>query len=151
PAPASHPNRPMPRAGYMRDGRSMVFSNWRMALRSSRDDVAAAWEAAAARTVDLWQNNGWISGMIDQATANTVGVGLRLRSMPENELFGMDEKAAQAWRKLVEARWELWSNTPLDCDIEGKMTIPQMTDAAFRTWIVYGEILGEIVWRQRPG
>ena len=151
PAPSNLPARPAPRAGYMRDGRGMVFSRWLPALRSSRDDVAVAWEAAAARTVELWQNSGWITGMIDQATANTVGAGLRLRSMPENELFGMDEKAAQAWRKLVEAKWELWSNTPLECDIEGRLTVPQMTEAAFKQWIVFGEIFGEIVWRIRRG
>lgn len=150
PAPAAVPTRAPIRAGYMRDGRGTVFSRWTPALRSSRDDVAVAWEAAAARTVELWQNNGWISGMVDQAAANTVGGGLRLRSMPENDLFGMDEKAAQAWRKLVEARWDLWSNNPLDCDIEGRLTVPQMTDVAFRTWVVFGEILAEIAWRQRP-
>lgn len=148
--PVNLPNRPTPRAGYMRDGRGTVFSRWLPALRSSREDVSAAWQAAAARTVELWQNSGWISGMIDQATANTVGNGLRLRCMPENDLFGMDEKAAQEWRKLVEAKWELWANTPTECDIEGRLTIAQMTDAAFRSWIVYGEILAEIAWRLRP-
>lgn len=151
PAPTNLPNVIQPRAGYMRDGRGTVFSRWLPALRSSRDDVAAAWTAAAARTVELWQNNGWISGMVDQATANTVGGGLRLRAMPENDLFGMDERAAQKWRKLVEAKWELYSNTPGECDIEGKLTIPQMTDAAFRQWIVFGEILAEITWRIRQG
>ncbi len=149
-APTSSIVQPGVRAGYMRDGRGTVFSRWLPALRSSRDDVSVAWEAAAARTVELWQNSGWISGMIDQATANTVGGGLRLRAMPENDLFGMDEKAAQAWRKMVEAKWDLWSSTPLDCDIEGRLTIAQMTDAAFRCWVVYGEILGEVVWRKRP-
>lgn len=149
--PAGHPNRPTPRSGYMRDGRGTVFAKWLPSLRSSRDDIAAAWEMAAARTVELWQNSGWISGMIDQATANTVGTGLRLRAMPENDLFGMDEKAAQAWRKLVEARWDLWSNNPLDCDIEGRLTIAQMTNAAFKTWVAFGEILAEVVWRVRQG
>lgn len=140
---------PRPSAGYMRDGRGTVFSRWLPALRSSRDDVSAAWEAAAARTTELWQNNGWISGMIDQATANTVGSGLRLRAMPENDLFGMDEKAAQKWRKLVEAKFDLWSNTPAEFDIEGRIGLPQMTASAFKCWVATGEILGEIVWRQR--
>lgn len=144
------PFKPSPRAGYMRDGRGTVFSRWLPSLRSSRDDVAAAWDAAAARATDLWQNSGWISGMIDQATANTVGSGLRLRAMPENELFGMSEAEAQAWRKRVEARWDLWSNTPAECDIEGRNTIGQMTAAAFRGWVPKGEILAEIVWRKRP-
>lgn len=158
-APASAPTgygnsgaiKPTPRAGFMRDGRSMTFANWLPGLRSSRDDVASAWDKAAARTIDLWQNNGWVAGMIDQATANVVGTGLRLRAKPENELFGMDEKAAQAWRKLVEARFDLWSGTAVDFDIEGRLTLPQMQDAAFRQYLVYGEILGELVWRKRFG
>lgn len=137
------------RAGFMRDGRGTVFSQWLPSLRSSRDDVTAAWEQAAARSVDLWQNSGWISGMIDQATANTVGTGLRLRAMPENELFGMSEADAQKWRKLVHARWDLWSNSPLECDIEGRNTIAQMATAAFKGWVPTGEILAEIVWRRR--
>jgi len=151
PVPANHAFRPSPRAGYMRDGRGTVFSQWLPALRSSRDDVTSAWQLAAARTTELWQNSGWISGMIDQATANTVGGGLRLRSMPENDLFAMDEAAAQKWRKLVEARWDLWSSNPMDCDIEGRLTVAQMTESAFKSWIVYGEILSEVVWRLRLG
>lgn len=68
--------------------------------------------------------------MIDQATANTVGLGLRLRATPENDLFGMDEAAAQKWRKKVEARWNLWADNKLECDIEGTRTIAQMVEAA---------------------
>ena len=118
-------------------------------LRGWQEDVSAAWPAATARAVELVQNNGWISGMVDQACANTIGMGLRLRSMPENEIFGMDEETANAWRKGVEARWELWANNPLECDIEGRRTIAQMQDTAFRHWIATGEIFAEIVWRRR--
>lgn len=141
---------PKPRSAYMRDGRGTIFSRWLPGLRSAQDDVAMSWEQATARTIDLAHNNGWIAGMIDQATANTVGLGLRLRAMPENDLFGMDEDAAQEWRKTVEARWELWSENPLECDIEGTRTIPQMQEAAFKHWIATGEILAEMTWRRRP-
>ncbi|MCR6673240.1 MAG: phage portal protein [Devosia ginsengisoli] len=134
----------------MRDGRGVTFGGWRPSLRTAQDDVAAAFEAATARTIDLSQNNGWVSGMIEQAAANTVGLGLRLRAQPENDLIGMSEADAQVWRKLVEARWQLWSNTPLECDLEGTRTIGQMQDAAFKHWVATGEILAELVWRRRP-
>jgi lambda family phage portal protein len=140
---------PVPRAGYMRDGRGTVFARWTPSLRSAQDEVAIAWDRATARTLDLAHNSGWIAGMIDQATANTVGLGLRLRSMPENDLIGMSEAQAQDWRKLVEARWELWAENALECDIEGTRSLAQMQDAAFRHWIATGEILAEIVWRER--
>ncbi len=143
-------DRPRVRSAYMRDGRGMLFGQWRPFLRSAQDDVANALDQATARTIELVQNTGWISGMIDQATANTVGMGLRLRAQPENELFGMDEAAAQEWRKRVMARWDLWANNRLECDIEGTRTIPEMQEAAFKTWIATGEIVGEIVMRSRP-
>lgn len=141
---------PAPRSAYMRDGRGTTFSRWLPGLRTAQDDVSVAWHHATARTIDLAHNSGWIAGMIDQATANTVGLGLRLRAMPENDLIGMTEEEAQDWRKQVEARWELWAENPLECDIEGVRTIPQMQEVAFKHWIATGEILAELVWRRRP-
>lgn len=141
---------PLPRSEFMR-GASDGGSSWRPALRSVNDDVSEAWDGATARATDLVQNSGWISGMFDQCVANTVGDGLRVQPTPENDLFGMDEKSAREWRLLVERRWALWSETPIECDIEGKRTVPQMQEAAFRSWLGMGEALGEVVWRKRFG
>ncbi len=141
---------PLPRAEFMR-GANGHDARWRPALRSVEDDVNMAWEAAVARATDLVQNSGWISGMFDQAVANTVGIGLRLQCTPENDLFGQDEKAAQQWRNDVERRWKLWSNSAIECDIEGRRTVAQMQDSAFRSWLNTGEILAELVWRKRFG
>lgn len=142
---------PAIRSEFMRGGRGVTMAGWKPALRDVQDDVSNSWEMAAARAIDMIHNSGWIAGAIDQAVANTVGTGLRLRSMPENELFGMSEKDAQKWRKLVEQRFDLWANNPVECDIEGRRTFGQMQEAAFRSWIATGEILGEIVWRRRFG
>lgn len=143
--------RPRLRSEFMRGGRGVTMSSWRPALREISDDVASALDLAAARATDLVQNSGWISGMFDQAVANTVGTGLRLRCMSENELFGMEEKEAQAWRKIVEQRFALWANNPVECDIEGRRTFAQMQDAAFRSWLATGEIVSEIAFRRRFG
>jgi lambda family phage portal protein len=141
---------PMPRSEFMR-GSGGAGGQWKPALRAIEDDVDAAWEPAVARANDLVQNSGWISGMFDQAVANTVGSGLRLSCSPENDLFGQSETDAQEWRNDVERRWGLWSETPVECDIEGRRTIAQMQDAAFRSWLNTGEALAEIAWRKRFG
>lgn len=141
---------PMPRSEFMR-GSGPGQSTWQPALRSIEEDVDAAWSSSVSRATDMVQNSGWISGMFDQAVANTVGSGLRLRATPENDLFNMDEKAAQAWRNDVERRWLLWSETAIECDIEGRRTIAQMQEAGFRSWLQTGEILGELLWKQRFG
>ena len=68
----------------MRGGRGVTFAGWRPALREARHEVDEAWELATARATDAIQNSGWLAGMVDQAIANTVGTGLRLKAMPEN-------------------------------------------------------------------
>lgn len=142
---------PLPRTEFMRSSRGIALSGWRPQLRDASDDVGSAWDLAAARSIDLAQNNGWISGMVDQAAANTVGEGLRLRAMPENDLFGMDEELAQEWRNLVERKFGLYAENPIEIDIEGRRSFGQMQDAALRCWVATGEVLAELPYRRRFG
>jgi lambda family phage portal protein len=150
PSAAAHEHRPAFQAAYLSGGRDIsLLTGWRPSLRSAQTDVAVAWDAATARSIDIAQNTGWVSCMIDQAVANTVGLGLRLRAMPENDLIGMSEDDAQTWRKLVEARFNLWAGNPLEVDVEGTRTLGQMQAAAFRHYFATGEVLAELVWRRR--
>lgn len=145
-APSVH----RPSAGYMRNGRNMVFAGWRPTLREAQTDVAEAWQDAAARAIDTIQNSGFIAGAVEQAVANTVGTGLRLKASPENSLFGMDEKSAREWSRLAEARFNLWADNAQECDIKGQKTFGQMQAQGFRSWIATGEILSELPVRRRP-
>ncbi|MGA0615938.1 phage portal protein [Paracoccus sp. KR1-242] len=135
--------------GYMRGGRSVAMNAWHPGLREAQDDVAAAWDKAAARANDAIINSGWLSGALEQCVANVVGTGLRLKAQPENELFGMSNADARAWCKLVEQRFGLWANRPEECDAEGKRTFGQLQAAAFRGWMASGEILSEVGWKER--
>ena len=142
---------PPVRGDYMRGNRGVVFGGWRPALREASDDVGASWDLAAARTIDLIQNSGWMAGALDQAVANTVGTGLRLKAMPENGIFGMSNREAELWAQNVERRWSLWTDRPYECDIEGRRSFGLMQAAAFRSWFATGEIWAELPWRERPG
>jgi lambda family phage portal protein len=139
-----------PTGQYMRGGRGVTFAGWKPALREAQDDIADAWDDAAARVGDLLHNNGWLAGAVDQAVANTVGTGLRLKSIPENETFGMTGVEASEWSKTVERRFELWARNAQECDIQGLRTFGQMQSAAFRAWLITGEILAELPFRRRP-
>lgn len=141
---------PAPRAsGYMRGNRGVVFGGWRPALRDHQDAIGEAWEAAAARAMEVIVNSGWLAGAIDQAVANTVGTGLRLKVQPENKLFGMSDAEAQAWARMVEAKFELWAGDKRECDIEGLRTFGQMQGAAYRMFFPTGEVLAELPVRRR--
>ncbi|MDR9395427.1 MAG: phage portal protein [Roseovarius sp.] len=151
PAPGERANdRPRPTGKYMRGGRGVTFAGWTPALRESQDDIGEAWDDAAARVTDLLHNNGWLAGALEQCVANTVGTGLQLKALPENETFGMTAAEASDWAKTVERRFELWARTPQECDIQGLRSFGQMQRAAFRSWLVTGEILAELPWRKRP-
>lgn len=144
------PPRARPGSAYMRGGRNVTFAGWRPSLRQSQHEIGTAWDAAAARTADALHNSGWLTGAIEQAVANVVGNGLRLKPMPETDLIGMSKDEARAWIKTVERRWELWSGNAQECDVEGRRTFGVMQRAAFGHYLATGEVLGEVVWRRRP-
>lgn len=150
-APVAEVAETRPRAGasYMRGGRGVTFAQWRPALREAQDDIADVWDDAAARAFDAIHNSGWLAGAIEQAVANTVGPGLRLKAIPENTTFGMTEQAARQWGLNVERRFELWARNAQECDVEGMRSFGKLQAAAFRSWLATGEILAELPWRKR--
>jgi lambda family phage portal protein len=137
------------RSEFMRGGRGVVFTGWRPALRDAKDEVGISWDAAAARAFDTIHNSGWIAGAIDQAVANTVGNGLRLKVAPESEQLGMTDEQAQEWARKVEQRFGLWANDKVECDIEGRRTFGQMQAAILRSYFATGEAFAELPWRKR--
>ena len=142
--------RPSVGAAYMRGDRSVVMAGWTPALRDAQDDVNEAWDRAAARATDAIHNSGWLSGAIDQCVANTVGTGLRLKAMPENSLFGMNDAEARKWARQVEIRWGLYAGSAQECDIRGQHNLGKLQGQAFRSWLATGEILAEFPARKRP-
>ena len=142
---------PRPQSAYMRGGKHMVFSNWRPPLRKAQDDVRQSWDKAVARAFDLIHNSGWITGMVEQAVANTVGTGLRLRAVPDHEELGITAEEARELGQTFERRFRAWSSNAQECDVEGRFTFPQLQAAAFRAWFATGEIWEEFVVRNRVG
>lgn len=147
--PGGEVSRPRPSGKFMRGGRGVTFSGWRPPLRETQDDLSEAWDDAAARVTDVIQNSGWLSGAVDQAVANTVGQGLRLKALPEGETFGMSPDEASIWAQTVERRFELWSRNAQEFDVQGLRTFGQMQASAFRSWLMTGEILAELPYRRR--
>lgn len=140
-----------PESAFMRGNTGPIFSQWRPALRETRDDVRAGYQAAASRTIDLIQNSGFISGMVDQAVVHVVGSGLRLNARPDAESLGMTTKEASDWARIVEAKFNLWADRPIDCDAESRKTFGHMQATAFRAWLGFGEIAAALPTFLRQG
>lgn len=133
------PARPKPSAAFMRDGSAGFLSSWRPALRDSQDDVRQSWGLAAARSIESLQNSGWLAGAVEQASADTIGGGLRLNAVPDSDVLGLSDDESHELCRRIERRWRAWSTNPIECDARGKRTIADLTDAAIRHHYAFGE------------
>jgi len=129
-------------AHYMRGNESPFFFSWTPSLRDQRDDVSASYIEAAARAVDGLQNSGWLAGAVEQATAVTVGNGLRLASKPEFDVLGWTTDEAGSWARTVERRFEGWADNPIECDAAGKHNMGQLARSVLMSYFSHGEALG---------
>lgn len=144
-------SRGRPSTAFMTGERAVTMLGWNPVLRETRDDVRAAYDKAAARSVDAMQNIGWIAGAIEQAVADTVGTGLRLDFMPSHKALGMTPTRAKKWAAEVEEMWREYAETPGEVDIAEQATFGQMQAQAFRAWFATGEVLAELPWQKRVG
>lgn len=147
-APA--PQRGRPGAAYMRGEASPVFGDWWPILRDPREDVRAAYWRAAARTIDMVHNSGWIAGVVNKGCASIMGDGLRLALQPDYESLGWTQAEAEVWARRVERRFELWASRAIECDAAGKSDIHKLAKASLRSWYGPGEYLQWMRWIARP-
>ncbi|MBB5515777.1 lambda family phage portal protein [Rubricella aquisinus] len=141
PLRAASPTRGMT-ARYLRDTPSGVVASRIAPLTSHRDDIRYSWRRAAGLAMDLIQNSGRLKGATDQVVADTVGVGLTLSPDPDLTGLSYDEKEKADWIRIVKRRWTAYSRNARECDMRGKLTIPQMVDIGLRWYIAYGEVTG---------
>jgi lambda family phage portal protein len=138
---------------------SRFLAGWRPVLRDSQDVVRSSYVTATARASEAIANSGWLAGGVQQAISSIMGAGLRLNARPDTTVIDFDgltnDKGeaidADGWARFVERRWEVWSNTPRECDAVGRQTINQMCKAALKQWFRSGEICAIIPHRKLPG
>lgn len=129
----------LPNARFLRDSQSQILAPWTPALRDTAEDVSQSWARAAGMAIDALHNSGWMSGGVNQASVDSIGDELVLNAQPDAEALGWDDEFRAQWSSRVERRWGYWSNTPYECDIRGRSTIGQMTDAMMKWYYGYGE------------
>lgn len=143
-------DRVRPGAQFMRGEASPVFFDWQPVLRDPREDVRAAYWRAAARTIDLMHNSGWVAGIVRKGCASIMGTGLRLALKPNFDSLGWTQEASAQWARKVEREFDTWANSPLECDAAGKWTLDQLANAALRSYFGPGEWIAWMRWISRP-
>jgi lambda family phage portal protein len=157
--PDGLPSRPKPSSAFMRgdnDGRhgfgSPNLFRWHPALRDASDDVRSVWRLATARTVDQFQNSGWLSGAADASTAHVVGPeGLHLNAKPNADALGWTLDQANQWARRVEGRFSVYAENARACDAGGRFWFGQILAQAYKHWLATGEILATLPLISYPG
>ncbi|TIR24020.1 MAG: phage portal protein [Mesorhizobium sp.] len=142
---------PRPKAAYFNGEKNPFLFGWNPQLREHQQDVQASWEKAAARAISAVQNSGFIAGIVEVASGSTVGAGLRMACRPDGDELGWNAEYTTKWARKVEARFRAWARKPLHCDASGEYTFAQLQQAAFASYLVYGEVLPLFPMIQRPG
>jgi lambda family phage portal protein len=125
----------------MRGDRHSVFHGWNPTLRLERDDVLASYVKAAARAIDIAQNQGFIAGGLEQAAVNMMGTGLRCSPKPDAAALGWSQDQADKWANDVARRFEAYAACPGECDAAETSTLHQLARGGIDTFFSHGEQL----------
>ncbi len=128
-----------PSAEYFRGERNMYMAGFNPVLREPQHDLYKSWLKAAARSIDLAQNSGFIAGIIGNATGMIVGEGLMLSARPDGDTLGWSPEKTREIGAKFEAIFRAWARNKHACDASAKLTFGQMQQVWLASWFVYGE------------
>ncbi|EHR8986892.1 phage portal protein [Escherichia coli] len=137
-------------------------ADWHPFLGSPDTEINLWRNRMVARIRDLVRNDGWASGSITRLLDNAVGVVFRPRIKPDYRMLAavtgnraFDAAWADEYGRVVEAHWRMWAdNAGCWCDLERRLTLPQIFRLAFRHKLVDGDALAVLHWmpeRIAPG
>lgn len=121
--------------------------SWRPLRHSADVELDGELSTLVARSRDLIRNNGIASGAIQTLVDNVVGNGLKLVSIPDHRILGLDLDYLEEWARKVESLWRIWSES-VYCDAARKLNFNSQTALIFRSVIENGEALALVLWRE---
>lgn len=139
--------------GAQANGRETAL--WNPHMGSPDQIINRVKPVADARGRDLRQNDGYTQGAFGITKDSIVGGSYRLNATPVVKILsqaskGFDETWAVEFQEVVEARWELLTETE-DCylDASGVNTFTEMVRLAVGSDMMTGEILATGEWLNR--
>lgn len=130
-------------------------AGWEPWLWSPDTEVNIWRNRMVARMRDLVRNDGWASGSVTRLLDNAMGVVFRPRMKPDYRMLAemtgnrdFDADWADEYGRCVEAHWRNWANdASCHCDLERRLTLPQLFRLAFRHKLIDGDALAVLHWR----
>lgn len=102
-----------------------------------------------ARSEQLFKENLYARGLIRRLITNEINVGLFPESNPDTRVLKMEGRDLTTWTEIVEARFDMWANSPSTCDYFQEQTFGQIQQTARREALVCGDVLAVVVQSKR--
>lgn len=137
--------------GYIAPGstkRSMRGYN--PSANSADIDVTVKGAALRAASRDMYYNTALARGAVTRMVSNTVGSGLQLQSRIRYKMLGMTKEQAAEWQRNVEFEFNTWASSP-ECDAERTLNFYDLTNLAFRSILLSGDVFVMCPWIPRVG
>lgn len=105
--------------------------------------------ALRTRSEQLFKENHYARGLIQRLVTNEINVGLFPESDPDSRILNTDNDRLTTWSELVEARFQMWSDSPTTCDYFQESTFGQLQQTARREALICGDVLVVLSQSQR--
>ncbi len=114
------------------EGAKRTVANRDFYNTNSSFEQTAAPDRATLKARSRWlsENNPIMSNIDNAIINNTIGTGITLQLMTDNDNFNKD----------IEARFKRWSKNPFMCDSTGRLTFGDMQRSILKSRMVDGEI-----------
>lgn len=137
------------------DYRGAYTEEWWPYLNSPDGELNPYRDTIVARMRDAVRNDGWASGAITRILDNAVGANFRPIAKPDfmalaahTGIKGFDDSWAYEYAKALDANYRTWAlSQGRWCDVQRRMTMPQMFRVAFRHKLIDGDALAMMQWR----
>ena len=136
------------------DRQAAEMASWNPWLGSPDTETTPYRDISVARIRDLVRNDGWASGAVTKTLDAVVGADFRMASIPDYRALArrFGSKFDAAWAKefsdAAEAGFRAWGNDPAHYnDTTRRLTFSQQVRLAFRHYLVEGEALSVLPWR----
>jgi lambda family phage portal protein len=142
-----------PQAGSYQGAEQMrgPLAGWQPLSASADAHLLPEMDSLRSRAHDLVRNEGLMSGAMTTFADSIIGPGLRLNSMPDWRILGMERDQAKEWARKVEARFALYAASK-DCDLRRLHNLGELAALAFKEVFAAGDTLVVPMWKpDRPG
>lgn len=121
-------------------------------VRSADGDILPEKGIADARARDMARNDAYVLNGINIHRDNIVGAMYMLNAKPNWKVLGLDEKWAEEFQEIVEAKFTLWAESPNNWPDAARMnSLTAMVRLAVGIYVMTGEVLATAEWRRDRG